>query len=383
VFVFDATGQVYQPAGLTDWIAWPRYNTASGPGNDADFNGQGNHGYGCYGLNVAIGNIDDDPALEILATYDNHQLNAFNPDGTSLVASSYFTNRANEFEGKPLGWGQFIRYADPNVEEQHYHLHMGDWPGPTTQMWLQWTASPPSVADVNGDGKNEVLGFPNGERNEPYETQAFLLMVLEGNYGSGDRAARRLAGWETLPSSDKPAVRQSGDWYPPDGVPAPAIASILGDKNPEIVASLNDGFVYAFGPKAERLWRYDYSHGADKHFASEPVIADLNGDGKPEILFGTFSLDEGGGHLVILKNTGALLFDVPLPNQGKNGNGIGIPAAPTVGDLDGDGTLEIAVMTFDHGVDVFTVPGSSTKCMPWATGRGNYLRNGQGPAYVK
>ncbi|MBI4950736.1 MAG: VCBS repeat-containing protein [Myxococcales bacterium] len=381
VFVLDATGSLYEPAGAT-WPAWPRYNTLTGPGGDADFNGQGNHGYGCYGLNVGIGNIDDDAELEILATYDNHHINAFNPDGTSLLASSWFTNRANEFEGNRLGWGQFIRYADPTVEEQHYHLHQGEWPGPTTAMWLQWTASPPSVADIDGDGQNEVVGFPNGERNEPYETQAYLLMVLEGNYGDGEAAAMRTPGFAFLPSSDKPPVREPGDWYPPDGVPAPAIVNLLGDAAPEIVVSLNDGFVYAFSSTGERLWRYDYSQGEPRTYASEPTVADLDGDGRPEVLVGLYSLDPGGGHLVVLANTGALYFDVPLPNQGSNGNGIGAPAAPTVGDLDGDGTLEIAVLTFDHGVDVFTVPGSGDGCMPWPTGRGNYWRNGQGPAYV-
>ncbi|MCC6557182.1 MAG: VCBS repeat-containing protein [Polyangiaceae bacterium] len=383
VFVFGADGSIYQPASASGFAAWPRYNTETGPGNDADFNGQGNHGYGCYGENVGIGNIDDDPELEILVTYDNHHINAFNHDGTSLLASSYFTNRANEYDGMRLGWGQFIRYADPAVEEQHYHLHQGDWPGPSTQMWLQWTASPPSVADVNGDGKNEVLGFPNGERNEPYETQAYLLMVLEGNYGDGERAAMRLPGFEALPSSDKPAVRPDGDWYPPSGIPAPAIANVVGDARPEVVVSLNDGFVYCFSPDGQTLWRYDVTHGAPKTFSSEPVVADLNGDGKPEVIFGTYSLEPDGGHLVILANTGELLHDVVLPGQGENGNGIGVPAAPTVGDLDGDGTLEIAVLTFDHGVDVFTVPGSEDNCMPWPTGRGNNLRNGQGPAYVK
>jgi len=382
VFVFDAAGAVYQPASAAGFTAWPRYNTATGPGNDADFNGQGNQGYGCYGENVGIGNIDDDPELEILVTYDNHQLNAFNHDGTSLLTSSYFTNRQNEYDGQRLGWGQFIRYADPAVEEQHYHLHQGDWPGPSTQMWLQWTASPPSVADINGDGKNEVLGFPNGERNEPYETQAFLLMVLEGNHGDGERAGRRLAGFEKLPSSDKPAVRPDGDYYPPSGIPAPAIANLVGDARPEIVVSLNDGFVYCFSPEGERLWRYDVSGGAPRTFSSEPVVSDLNGDGRPEVIFGTYSLDPNGGHLIVLANTGELLHDVELPGQGDNGNGIGVPAAPAVGDLDGDGTLEIAVLTFDHGVDVFTVPGSETNCMPWPTGRGNYLRNGQGPAYA-
>jgi hypothetical protein len=65
-----------------------------------------------------------------------------------------------------------------------------------------------------------------------------------------------------------------------------------------------------------------------------------------------------------------------------NGNGVGGPAAPTVGDIDGDGELEILVMTFDHGLDVFTVPGSGDNCLLWETGRGNLLRNGQGPSYV-
>jgi hypothetical protein len=51
-----------------------------------------------------------------------------------------------------------------------------------------------------------------------------------------------------------------------------------------------------------------------------------------------------------------------------------------MGDLDGDGSLEIALTTFDHGIDVFHVPGSGTNCLPWPTGRGNLARNGTGPA---
>ena len=48
----------------------------------------------------------------------------------------------------PLDWGQFIRYLEPAVEEAHYNQHEGDWPGPTTHPWLQWTASPPVAADL-------------------------------------------------------------------------------------------------------------------------------------------------------------------------------------------------------------------------------------------
>jgi hypothetical protein len=34
------------------------------------------------------------------------------------------------------------------------------------------------------------------------------------------------------------------------------------------------------------------------------------------------------------------------------------------------------VTTFDHGIDVYRVPRSNTKSLPWPTGRGNLLRNG-------
>ena len=74
---------------------------------------------------------------------------------------------------------------------------------------------------------------------------------------------------------------------------------------------------------------------------------------------------------------GSELHDIPLPDPGHNGNGNGAPAAPTVADLDGDGTLEIFVQTFDHGMDVFTVPGSTDNCIHWGTARGGNLRRGR------
>ncbi len=373
VFVLDAKGHSYQPAN-TAAPAWPRYNATT----DATFNGVGNHGYGCYGENVAIGNVDDDPELEVIATYDNHQINVFNHDGTSMMASDWYTNHATEYSGKRMGWGQFIRWADPKVEDDHYHLHLDPWPEVATTMWLQWTASPPNVVDMNGDGKNEIVGIPNAEMKEPYETQGFAFMALEGSYGNGARSGRRLAGFETLPFSDKPVVRADDDYYPPSGIPAAATVSILGDARPEIVAPINDGFIYAIASDGKRLWRYDFAKGAAKTFASEVAIADLNKDGAPEIIFGTYSLTANGGHLVVLANTGELLADVTLPGQGMDGNGIGVPAAPAIADLDGDGQLEIVVTTFDHGLDVFTVPGSGSDCMLWTTGRGGPLRSGTG-----
>lgn len=381
VFVFEPDGTLYQPAG-TAFPAWPRYNAATGVGGDADFNGQGNHGYGCYGENVGIGNLDDDANLEIVVTYDNHQINLFKNDGTSVLASSYYTNPQTQYLGQRMGWGQFIRWVDPAVEAAAYDTHTLS-PDVNVTPWLEWTASPPNVVDVDGDGRNEVVGIPNAEEHTPYVTQAYAFMVLTGATGDGSLSARRLAAFDTLPLSDQPPVRGSTDYYPPDGIPAPTTVNIVGDPRPEIIAPINDGYVYAIGPDGERLWRFDYANGAPDTFASEVVVADLNKDGSPELVFGTYSLQPNAGRIVVLAATGELLYDITLTNQGTNGNGIGVPAAPTLADLDGDGTLEILVTTFDHGLDVYTVPGSGTGCVLWPTGRGNLLRNGMGPSTVK
>src|SRR5919201_593099 len=369
VFVFDAAGNLYRPAGAPP-TAWPRYNAT-----DAGFNGVGNHGYGAYGENVGIGNLDDDPQLEIVVTFDNHQINVFNHDGTSVLASPWFTNRESGHVGARLGWGQFIRWLSPRVENDQLHRHVGPWPTPARNAWLQWTASPPSIADLDGDGHAEVIGVPNAEMKEPYETQAYAFMVLDGAQNGGARSARRHKGFSTLPLSRKPAVRGPSDYYPPSGIPAPTVVDIAGDRRPEIVAAVPHGFVYAIGPTGKRPWRYDYARGAVKTFASEVVAADINRDGRPELVFGTSGAARRSGRLVVLSAAGKRLYDVRLRHQGNDGNGIGVPAAPSIADIDGDGRLEIVLSTFDHGLDVYRVPRSGTNCLPWPTGRGNLLRN--------
>jgi len=388
VFVFEPDGTIRD--------GWPRYDTREGVGRDLpggeDSNCYGHSGFGSYGLNVGIGDIDDDNDKEILVTYDNHHIQAFNPDGTTVLTDpSYFSRRGDPCEGEPMSWGQFIRWLDEDVEYNHYHLHEGKWPHPSWTMWLQWTNSPPSIGDINGNGMNEVVGVPNVEMDVPYHTYHHAIMVLEGDYDANDhRSARRLAGWEDLPLTEEPLFND--DWCPPSVVPAPTLADIKGDKRLEIITPASDGYMYAFGPDATLLWRYDYSRGRPLVYATEAAVADLSGDGRPEIIFGTYG-EPGGtdGRLVILASNGELLHDLDLPGQNpKSGNGVGSCATPTVGDIDGDGDMEILLLTIDHGLDVFTVPGSSCNCVPegvnkdiycglWPTGRGNYLRNGRVP----
>ncbi len=120
-------------------------------------------------------------------------------------------------------------------------------------------------------------------------------------------------------------------------------------------------------------------HFTSWHICGPPPAADLNQDGSPEIVFTTYgeSKPNDSGRLIILAADGDVLHDMPLPDPGQNNNGIGAPSTPTVADLEGDGQLEILVQTFDHGLDIFTVPGSGGECLLWTTARGGPLQNGR------
>lgn len=376
VFTYSANGQNYQPAACP-WKAWPRYNALRGTGNDADRNGAGHQGYAAYGLNVGIGQVDSDAPLEIAATYDNHFLQIFNHDGAAANASPYFTNRTSAYFGQRLTWGQMIRFPSASVEAAQYNTHTGPWAGPSWTEWLQWTRSPPSIVDIDRDGKAEVIGVANVEKGEPYVTQAWTLTAFQGGHDGGSNAAKRKPGWEVFPRGGAP-IRVSG-YYPPMGIPSVAFANLSGDSKLEMVVGLNDGYVYAFNASAQRLWRVDIRHGRSIMFSSEPVIADLNQDGVPEVVVATYGAPNspGAGRLMVLSASGAVLQDVALPNQKNNGNATGAAGAPTIADVDNNGTLEILVQTFDHGIDMFTVPGSGKKCLPWPTARGSALRQGR------
>ena len=261
--------------------------TAAGPRCPAGHVDGAEPGYAAYGENVGIGNLDDDPPARGRRTFDNHQIHLFNHDGTSVLAAPWFKDRQT---GARLGWGDYIRWLSARVEADHLHKHVGEWPHPARKAWLQWTASPPSIGDLDRDGRNEVIGIPNVEKHVPYETQAYAFMVLDGAQRGGRRSARRHKGFTRLPLTSKPAVRGDGDWYPPSGIPAPTLVNLRGNRRPEIVASIPDGFVYAISPSGRRLWRYDYAHGAPKTFASEVVAADITGNRRPELIFGTYGL---------------------------------------------------------------------------------------------
>lgn len=121
------------------------------------------------------------------------------------------------------------------------------------------------------------------------------------------------------------------------------------------------------------MWSFEYAANG-RALTPGLVVADLAADGAPEVVFVTYTPDEGTGALYVLSSTGQQLHKVALPGRGSM-------AAPTIGDVDGDCVLEIVVSLKDEvsskaAALVYQVPGSKPNCVLWATGRANYLRNG-------
>jgi len=181
--------------------------------------------------------------------------------------------------------------------------------------------------------------------------------------------------WSHFPKG-KSIIQVSGN-YPPSAPPAAAIADIIGNNNLETVVSLNDGSMYCFDAQGTELWSYDFKNGLEVVYSTEAIIADLNKDGSPEIIFSTFgSPDVSSAYLIVLAANGEEMVNLKLTENGTNGNGDGVPAAPTVADLDGDGHLEVFLQSFNFGLDVYSFHGSADDCVQWATGRGGYQRRG-------
>jgi hypothetical protein len=164
-------------------------------------------------------------------------------------------------------------------------------------------------------------------------------------------------------------------------VPNPAAADLDGDEFLEILFPSYDGRLHAYWlDKTEHgSWPFNVNIPGEGliRFASEPTVADLDADGRAEVIF-TSWVQKGTnktGKLHIVDYLGNLLFEVPLP-AAFNGNWNGAMAAPTLANIDGDPDLEVVLLTAHSGVVVYDLPGTANAITLWSTGRGSLTRSG-------
>jgi hypothetical protein len=330
------------------------------------------YSWGVYNNNAAAGNLDGDPALELVVPSDVHYVNALNPDGTSLLANP--TQFPPDSSHPTHYWG-LVGFWESQVPENR---GWGACDGTRIESYRTNFADGPAViADVDGNGTREIVVTGNmyNCNTDPYSSKYIALYIL-----NADRTRFNSGGydWRTIPVDTGAPLVENYDVIE-SYQSNPAVADLDNDGKQEILFSSYDGRVHAFWlDKTEHgSWPYSVYNPAEGFYrlSSEPLVADLDNDGNPEVLFTSWTQKGSNrpGKLHILTSLGQVLFEVDLP-LGSGSNWDGAMAAPTLANIDTDPNLEVIINTAHSGVVVYDLPGSANARVLWGTGRGNYAR---------
>ena len=215
--------------------------------------------------------------------------------------------------------------------------------------------SPPTVADLDGDGKPEILhgefgGYViciNGEdgsvkwelsvnTNSWVQTAPAILDVDDNGQldfvvatwvfgGEGDIYAytgdsAQLIWQDTIPN----------DYF----YHGASFADIDEDGKPELVIGCYNGYVYCLNAEdGSHAWSYLHPDAYPQYVGAPTSLADLNNDGHLEIVF------DCGNRIGVLSNTGDLLWDYTIPAYGSAFRGAAIS------DINNDDTLDVVFGT--------------------------------------
>jgi len=227
-----------------------------------------------------------------------------------------------------------------------------------------------AAADLNGDGSLEIiLGTMNGHLHVitgdgqpltgfPVEAGGSITgspLVLENNrIAIGAGSNLVLFNASGSQIFSKPLSAS----VPNGAVPA----DLNRDGNSELVFTTLDGNLYAVDQNGSDLAGFPVSIGAN--FTAPPLIADLDGDVHLEILMQSYI-----SSVYAFNHDGSPVPGFPFGTS-FNGN---TPA--TLTDLDGNGILRL-VSGYSTGVLVVNLRRPVTNKMPWITYRGGLMRQG-------
>jgi len=335
------------------------------PGWPARHAGEPGYGAGMYNENVTVADLDGDGFKEIYAPTDTHYITALDRNGNQLPVNPMYTGRTY--------WSQVGVHVDHAVDLRGYATC-------GVEHRPNFANAAPSVADLDGNGSLELV-VPGDVYNcgigDPDGDLYYLPWILRI-----DRTRWAASGfdWTVLPTAVPGSGPLSQDYSViENSVTNAVLADLDSDGRKEILFSSYDGRVHAFWlDKTEHgSWPFAVP-GSGIRFASEPTVADLNADGQAEVIFTSWGEKATAsiGQLLILNSMGQTLHAINLPTSWSAGSWNGGLGAPTIANIDADPDYELVVGTSHSGVVAYDLPGSAGARILWGTGRGSYRRTG-------
>ena len=336
------------------------------PGWPARHTGEPGSGWGMYNENVTVADLDGDGFKEVFAPTDTHYITALDRNGNQLAVNPMYTGRSY--------WSEVGVHVDHAVDILGY-ANCG------VEHRPNFANAAPSVGDLDGNGTLELVvpgdvyncAIGDNQAGDLYYMPWILRFDRTRWAGSG-------YDWTVLPTPGPGSGPLSEDYSViENSVTNAVLADLDSDGRQEILFSSYDGKVHAWWlDKTEHgSWPYVVP-GSGIRFASEPIVADLNHDGQAEVIFTSWGEKASAsiGQLHILNSMGQTLYAIDLPTSWSAGEWNGGLGAPTIANIDADADYELVVGTSHSGVVAYELPGSAGARILWGTGRGSYQRTG-------
>lgn len=255
------------------------------------------------------------------------------PDGTKVTA--IVVGYGSNFAGQVDAGG--IRAYLPNGTLLWEKLS-GAYVGATAPV-----VSAPAIGDLDGDGRNEVVWTSFDEH----------VHVSDGGTGA-EKAGWPYRTYDTIWSS--PALHDvDGDGR---------LEVVVGSDQhlePAPIGTPNGGGLYVLRADGQPL--AGFPKFLDQVVSSSPAVGDVDGDGKPEIVVGTGGFWAGAAHaLYAFECTGATVPGWPVTVQGQ------VVTSPALADLTGDGVPEVVATDDSSSPDglrrLYAFRGNGTSLFP-------------------
>ena len=269
-------------------------------------------------ISCLIGNVDDDPELEIFFSgIGAGPLYGIKHDGSLLKIYGSTSGVAYPALGRLQDQTAPLSVVSGTILGDFIEAYEGN--GTALPGWpiahANYISAPPSTADVDNDGRDEI--FINEEDGciHAYRANGSIL-----------------PGWPVCQPVDP-------NWS--QKFTTPAIGNLDDDDQIEIVAVSYTGMLYAI--HADGMLVDGFPIKIPAHVDSYPVIGDVDQDGDYEIVVGgysDFSYDDSGEAILIVSNSGTIENRIDLSYHD-----VEYGAAPALADLDADGHPEIIYQT--------------------------------------
>lgn len=327
--------------------------------------------HGGPSINTLVSKITGDSGLQIIASStSNGPLYAWNNNGHPLQGWPVDTSEvvypaAGELSGASAG-NEIFYSSNLGVLKalNGSGLSLPGWP----RKGANYIGSPPSLADVDGDGLDEIFTEEEDWKFHAYKADGTLLPGWPANtmQGGQERHTAAIADLNgdglleivTASGSISPlritlfAYDRTGSLLP--GFPVffsgyvdtyPAIADVDGDGKLEIVVVGSSNSIYSYTPTifeygSDGVLKRSIPLSGSISYGTAPALADLDGDGIPEIIV------QANDALNVVRGNGSIFPGWPVvwSSSYQQGN-----SAPVVGDVDGDGLPDIVVISEQAG----------------------------------